>query len=359
MLDLYRLQFHFHSHAYSLLKHTQQASRKEHYTMFQRILVPLDGSTRAEQALPVAARLAHASSGTIVFLRVVYLPNQFVSYLDLEPMATQAVIDTQLEEAKNYLDHLARSNDLSNVHTETEVMVGQPAVNILSAVDTRNIDLVVLCSHGYTGMTRWVLGSVAEKVAHHSPVPVLLLREAKPLLAGLHLNGVSTLRALIPLDGSVLALSAIAPAAQLVTAVSAPGAGALHLTQVVVMPGRGEISHTERETILQQAKQNLSATVEEMRAGLIAAPGIDHRLSVTWSVTIGDDIAAGIARMAENGEDVEGVGVFEGCDIIAMATHGYSGLQRWAVGSITERVLHATRLPLLIVRPPDGVAREH
>lgn len=92
---------------------------------------------------------------------------------------------------------------------------------------------------------------------------------------------------------------------------------------------------------------------------MIAAPGINHRLSVTWSVTIGDDIAAGIARMAENGEDVEEVGVFEGCDIVAMATHGYSGLQRWAVGSITERVLHATRLPLLIVRPPDVVTREH
>jgi nucleotide-binding universal stress UspA family protein len=327
--------------------------------MFQRILVPLDGSTRAEQALPVAARLAHASSGTIVFLRVVNLPNQFVSYLDLEPRATQAVIDTQLEEAKNYLDHLARSNDLINVHSETEVMVGQPAVNILSIVETRNIDLVVMCSHGYTGMTRWVLGSVAEKVAHHSSVPVLLLREEKPLLAGLHLNGGSTLRALIPLDGSVLALTAIAPAAQLVTAVSAPGAGALHLTHVVVMPGRGEITHTEREAILQQAKQHLRATGEEMRAGLIAAPGIDHRLSVTWSVTIGDDIATGIARMAENGEAVEGGGVFEGCDVIAMATHGYGGLERWAVGSITERVLHATRLPLLIVRPTDMIEKGH
>ncbi|MGH2498392.1 MAG: universal stress protein [Ktedonobacteraceae bacterium] len=327
--------------------------------MFQRILVPLDGSTRAEQALPIAARLAHASNGTIVFLRVVNFPNQFVPHVALEPTATQAVIDTQLEEAKNYLDHLARSNDLVNIHTETAVMVGQPAVNILSVVETRNIDLVVLCSHGYTGMTRWALGSVAEKVAHHCSVPVLLQRGEKPLLAGLPPHGRSTLRALIPLDGSVLALTAIAPAAQLVTAASAPGGGALHLTQVVVMPGRGDVSQTEREAILQQAKQNLSATVEEMRAGLITAPGIDHKLSVTWSVTIGDDIATGIARMAESGEAIEGGGVFEGCDMIVMATHGYSGLQHWAVGSITERVLHATRLPLLIVRPPGVVTREH
>jgi nucleotide-binding universal stress UspA family protein len=338
---------------------TNQSSEKEHYTMFQRILVPLDGSTRAEQALPVAARLAHASNGTIVLLQVVNFPNQFASYIGLEPLTMQTVIDTQLEEAKNYLENLTHSNDLSNVHTETAVLVGQPAVHILSVVDTHTIDLLVMSSHGYTGMTRWVLGSVAEKVAHHSPVPVLLLREEKPLLAGLHPNGGSTLRALIPLDGSVHALTAIAPAAQLVTALSAPEGGTLHLTEVVVMPGRGEISHTEREAILQQVKQNLGATVEGMHTGLIAAPGIDHGLSVTWSVTIGDDIAVGIARVAENGEAVEGGGVFEGCDIIAMATHGYSGLQRWSVGSIAERVLHATRLPLLIVRPPDGVTKKH
>jgi nucleotide-binding universal stress UspA family protein len=358
-MELYCLQHLLHSHVYSLQKNKQQACRKEHYSMFQRILVPLDGSTRAEQALPIAARLAHASSGTIVLLRVVNLTNQFASYVAFERITTQAVIDTQLEEAKNYLDNLTHSKDLINVHSETEVILGQPAINILSVVDARHIDLIVMCSHGYTGMTRWVLGSVAEKVAHHSPAPVLLLREGKPLFAGLHPNGEGTLRVLIPLDGSVRAKAAIAPAAQLVAALSAPGRGTLHLTQVIVMLRGGEISQTERGAILQQAKQNLNATVEEMRAGMIAAPGIEHRFSVTWSVTIDDDIAAGIVRMAENGEDAEGIGVFGGSDIVAMATHGYSGLQRWAMGSITERVLHATSLPLLIVRPPDVIKTEH
>jgi nucleotide-binding universal stress UspA family protein len=55
--------------------------------------------------------------------------------------------------------------------------------------------------------------------------------------------------------------------------------------------------------------------------------------------------------VAENGEDAEGAGVFGGCDLIAMATHGREGLQRWAMGSVTERVLHATKYPVLIVRP--------
>ena len=65
------------------------------------------------------------------------------------------------------------------------------------------------------------------------------------------------------------------------------------------------------------------------------------------------NVAGAIVRVAENGEDAEGAGVFDRCDVIAMASHGHDGIERWALGSITERVLNATRLPLLIVRQPD------
>ena len=70
------------------------------------------------------------------------------------------------------------------------------------------------------------------------------------------------------------------------------------------------------------------------------------------AVTIDDDIASGIIRVAEASEETHDVSVSGGSNLIAMATHGYSGLQRWTLGSITERVLHATRLPLLVVPSP-------
>jgi nucleotide-binding universal stress UspA family protein len=319
--------------------------------MYHNILVPLDGSRRAEQALLVAARLARAFDGTIVLLRVVNIANQFVSYAALEPLMTQQAIDTQLEEAKDYLERLPRSESLAGVHTSILVFFGQPATNILSVAESHNIDLIIMSSHGYTGLTRWIMGSVVEKVSHASLVPVLVLREGNSPLAGLYSDGGGSLRALVPLDGSAHAEAAIAPAAHLIAALSAPGRGALHLTQVVVMPRIEQLSHNEREAILQKARQNLSATVQEISEGLIANYGADLHLSITWSVTIDDDIAGGIVRMAENGEDAEGAGTFGGCDIIAMATHGYSSLQHWTLGSITERVLHTTRLPLLMVRP--------
>jgi nucleotide-binding universal stress UspA family protein len=233
------------------------------------------------------------------------------------------------------------------------VLLGQAAPTILSVVDSHHIDLIVLCSHGYTGMTRWILGSVAEKVSQLAPVPVLALREDGPVpVPPLPQEG-GPLRVLIPLDGSVRAQAAIIPAAQLIAALSAPAQGALHLTRVVALPAGAYLSQREREVILQQAKQYLSSLADQMREGLLASSIADLKLSLTWSVIIDTDIAAGIIRGAEQGEDAQGTGVFGSSQVIAMATHGYSGLQRWVMGSITQRVLHATRLPLLIVRPPD------
>jgi nucleotide-binding universal stress UspA family protein len=321
--------------------------------MLKRVLVPLDGSARAEQALPVAARLAQAVDGTVVLLRVVTIPNEFVAYVTLEPIVTESVINATLEEARTSLERLTGWDSLAGVHTETEVLLGQAAATILSVVDSHHIDLIVLCSHGYTGMTRWILGSVAEKVSQLAPVPVLVLREDGPVpVPPLPQEG-GPLRVLIPLDGSVRAQAAIIPAAQLIAALSAPAQGALHLTRVVALPAGAYLSQREREAILQQAQQYLSSLADQMREGLLASPIADLKLSITWSVTIDTDIAAGIIRAAEQGEHAEGIGVFDSSQVIAMATQGYSGLQWWVMGSITQRVLHGTRLPLLIVRPSD------
>jgi len=321
--------------------------------MLKRVLVPLDGSARAEQALPVAARLAQAGGGTVVLLRVVSIPNEFVAYFTLEPIATQSVINATLEEARAYLKNLTSSGSLQSVHTETEVLLGDAAATILSVADSHHIDLIVLCSHGYTGMMRWTMGSVAEKVSQLAPVPVLVLREDGPVpVPSLSQEG-SPLRVLIPLDGSVRAQAAIIPAAQLIAALAAPAQGALHLTRAVVLPDETHPGQRERETIMQQTEQYLNALAEQLREGLLDSPIADLKLSITWSVTVDTDIAAGIIRVAEQGEDTERTGASGSSQVIAMATHGYSGLQRWLMGSITLRVLHATRLPLLIVRPPD------
>lgn len=328
--------------------------------MFQHILVPLDGSSRAERALPVAARLAQASGSTVVLLRVVSPPTVITPYPAEEPITFQATINADLEEARNYLKSITNVSSLSDVHTETEVLLGQPAAAILSVAETRHINLIVLSSHGYTSMKHRVMGSTAEKVADSAPAPVLLLRAEGPAFVGTHPHeGPSgTWRVLIPLDGSERAKAVIVPSAQLVAALAAPGPGvpgALHFTRVVILPVAEQISQIEREAIVSNAKEYLSTTVEDIRYGRVASPVADLQLTLTRSVTIDDDIVAGIVRVAEEGEEVEGAGVLGKSDVIAIATHGYGGLDQWAMDSITERVLQVTSLPLLIVRPPETI----
>jgi nucleotide-binding universal stress UspA family protein len=248
--------------------------------MFERILVPLDGSSRAERALPVAVRLAHASGGAVVLLRVVDLAAEFLVYPAADPGVVQRTITAGLEKARNYLESLSTVGSLRDVHTQPEVIVGQAATNILSIAETQHSDLIVMCSHGYTGLKRWVLGSVAEKVAHYAPIPVLILREGGPALVGTPPQAEGPLRALVPLDGSAPAKAALVPAAQLIAALAAPGPGALHLTRVVVLPDAARISQGEREAIMHKAKRYLSTTVAHLHAGLVGSPIADLHLLI-------------------------------------------------------------------------------
>ncbi len=324
--------------------------------MFQHILVPLDGSSRAEQVLPVAARLARVSGGTITLMAVVRMAPEAAAYHMTGPFLPQTVFRQDLMEARSYLDRVSRRNDLGGIALEKQVGLGDPAATILSYAEEQPIDLIVISSHGYTGIKRWILGSVAEKIARHAPVPVLILREGEPLRTHVRFDGMCAVRALVPLDASARSQEAIAPAARLVAALSSPEHGQLQLTQIVILPE--DAGKAEKEGLLREARQNLDAVNRSIREGLVAHVGSDLHLVLSWAISIESDIAEGIVRMAENGEQFANVGSAERCDLIAMTTHGASGVSRRAVGSVTERVLHATRLPLLIVRPEDMIEQE-
>lgn len=321
--------------------------------MFQHLLVPLDGSQRAEQALPVAVQLARASSGTITLLHVVDQAHVYNAIGGGVPYLTQDAIDANLAEAQRYLDRLIQGYHLAQIPIEKQVLLGNPAAVILEVAEKQEADFIVMSSHGYTGLQRWLLGSAAEKVARHSPVPVLVLREDKPLFPQLQPDRTGVIRALVPLDASPRSQEALLPAAALVSALASPGRGALHLVQVVIqLEGMWE---SEKANLLQAARQNLATIEQHMREKLATTGGLGPSLDLTWSVSVDTDIAEGIVRIAEQGE---GRAKIATCDLIAMTTHGYTGLQKWAMGSITERVLHATPLPLLIVRPADMIEKE-
>ncbi len=312
--------------------------------MFKKILVPLDGSTRAESALPVAARIARAYGGSVTLLQVVEAHVERGAYL-------QPMIADEKAEATSYLENAAKSTDLAGTQTEIEVHIGTVAPTIIKAVTASHTDLIVMCSHGYTGFKRWTLGSVAEKIARHAPVPVLVLREGELFST---LSPQKPVRALVPLDGSPFSEAVFGPVAYLVAGLASPlsQSGELHLLRVVDLPfasgklrSQAIIDTQTREKAKEEAQAYLSKLPDRLEEAGLAELNIE----ATISVESDPDVAEAIIRQAEG----TGAGRY---DLIAMATHGRSGVDHFIMGSVSERVLHATKLPLLLVRPSKAQA---
>ena len=324
--------------------------------MFQRILVPLDGSTRAESAVPVAARLAQASGGSVILLHVVVPPISSGKF-HVPEAYPKVGTDEELAEANEYLKTLAQSDKLNGITTEIQALVGAVAPTILSATQTLHADLIVLCSHGFTGFKRWMLGSIAHKLVPHSPVPILVLRDGGPVLTTAAGHPV---RAFVPLDGSSLSESALEPAAQLVAALAPPTQRALQLLRVVDIPSSygkfrsmadSYFDAEMRAEAKREDEQYLQAVAKRFAEGELA----QYNLAVTTTVAIDPDVAEAIVQAAEQ---AEGTGGF-GSHLIVMATHGRGGLQRWVLGSVAERVLHTTKLPLLVVHTTSAAHKTH
>jgi nucleotide-binding universal stress UspA family protein len=185
--------------------------------MFQHILVPLDGSVRAEQALPMAARIARSSGGSLHLVRVVSPLYDFSGGWAPGSLITEQMIDAEIATANAYLKTMAASPLLRGIETNSEVVFafGSPALRILEVAEASETDLIVICSHGRTGLTRWALGSVAHTLVHHSTIPLLVLRQSKAVPSQVRVAIVRPLSALVP-----LAECALSPAASVDSAVT-------------------------------------------------------------------------------------------------------------------------------------------
>ena len=322
--------------------------------MFQRILVPLDGSTSAESAVPVAARLAQASGGSVILLYVTAPP---ISSGKLSEPRTYPIVGTDEERAvaAEHLKNLAQSDQMKGVTTEVQTLFGAVAPTILAATQALQADLLVLSSHGHPGFWHWKLGSVAHKLVPHSLVPVLVLRDGGPVptTAAGH-----PVRALVPLNGSPLSEAALLPAAQLVAALAPAAPRVLQLLRVVAIPSsygkfRRTVDATYDAEVRALAKQGdeqyLRGVARRCAEGELAT----YNLAVNSTVEIDPDVAEAIVRVAEQTNGTEP----SGSQVIVMATHGHGGLQHWVLGSMAERVLQSTTLPLLVVHAAHGLQR--
>lgn len=326
--------------------------------MFQKIVVPLDGSELAERAVPIAARIARSTGASLILVRVVYPPIRYDSYtyMLIKPEEFYSeVAEEEVEVARNYLRRVAMSEPLAGIEVEIHT-VASPIVAeaILETTQKTQSNLIILCSHGYTGLKRWALGNVAQKLTRHSTIPVLVLREKSDGHEQLYTTNPQTVHVLIALDGSPLSETAIEPAIHLGVALSVPEHIVVNLIQVLALQEITgimkiyEASAAARERFIAETQ----AYLEEIKKKILIDNPTYRNLTVTTEVLVHDDVAGALVEREHHiNAGPQTPNAAECFDMMALTTHGRSGLQRWALGSIAERVLNATKLPLLIVHP--------
>ncbi len=320
--------------------------------MFQRILIPLDGSLRAEQAIPVAARLASASShSSIILVRVVdVFPDFSWQRAEVPPDLTDA-LEVARANANAYLEKMAKVDVVRGLDVTTRVIEGKPADAILDTAQSMQADLIVMSSHGHTSLKRWVLGSVAQVVEQHSSIPVLLLRDqvrsSERLLHGM----TGPIRVMVALDGTPLSEAVLPVAAAISADLSSPLPGALHLAMMVPEPlqeyGRTTGTYTKA---IQGAQSYLNRLSKRLRCD----PQVGSTVEITSSISLQSKVSETLVKLAEIGAEMEGVSPFTGYDLIAMATYEQENIDHWLYASATEQVLDATKVPVLVIRPEQA-----
>jgi nucleotide-binding universal stress UspA family protein len=300
-------------------------------TMISKIVVPLDGSPVAEAALPYARALALSAN----------LPVELLSVIDLDEMARHIATESGLfldtlddfatRRRSEYLTALAQSFAGSAV--SCQIGRGDAAGSIIEHAAAEKTALICLATHGRSGLQRWLLGSVAEKVLRASANPVLLVRG----------SGTAPVNPVKSLDSIIVALDGSSVAEQVLPAVSEI---AKSLDSEVILFRAYSVPHGsfyEGGGSYAVDQQRLSANIEtdvqlylEERRTVLANAGL-AKVSYASQEGLAADAIIQFARNQPDG-------------LIALCSHGRSGVQRWALGSVTETVVRHADNPVLILR---------
>ena len=297
--------------------------------MNDRILVPLDGSPLAEQILVQVARLLRREDATVTLLRVAHVP------YSLARMDITGLLEEERAAATSYLAETLRVLEKQGVRARSLLREGPPAEEILKAAAEEGSTLIAISTHGRSGVARWLLGSVAEKVLRGAPVPVLLARSFQKGPRGVPLpSGAGELpfrRILVPVDGGDASLHAV-PGTVAFAKLFGAEIDALCVEEPP-LPALGvKLPSVPRPAAEPGAGVTAAA---EKAVGRFREYGIPARP---------------VLAVGEPAEVILETADARKADLIAMATHGRTGMSRWALGSVRERVLRHATLPMLVTR---------
>ncbi len=306
-------------------------------TIDLRMLVPLDGSDLATVSLPFVRTLATRSTA-LTLLRVVPDPTPLTPLVGSDDERLDAMVWRAMDEATRYLNDAAAILTNETEHLRMLVKVGNPDEVIERVAAENAVDLIVMGTHGRGAFGRAMIGSIADRVARSSVVPVMLVHpHERDIPARSHKVG-NVRRLIVPLDGSAFARQALPVAERIARLLEIP----VHLVHAIDLEGDWLLGDEDNdlEMLLAPMREELAAWLHDEVQALH-----DAGLEATSQLELGR-VAHVIADGMEPG------------DVIVMTSHGASGLRRWLLGSVAEKLIRSGIAPVVLVPVAERVSSE-
>jgi len=300
----------------------------------QAVVVALDGSELSERALPYAVALARASEAPVHLVTVWEEGER--ALIEQIPDVKESVFKKGEEHWERYLVSQATAIQSEGVDVETEVLLGDPANEILELIDRIEAKHLAIATHGRSGLSRWRYGSVASRLLREAPLPTLVVGPA--VLEG-EPKDATLSRILVPLDGSPLSETALRPAAELARKVGAE----LVLSRVLQWSTQAAIygvPDVDVAKIDEELSEGAEAYLEKVCEWL-KPPGEPETV-----VMHGPPADALITLVSEHN-----------IDLVVMSSHTRGGIARAVLGSVADRLIHG-EAPVYLIRPESPVPFE-
>jgi len=299
--------------------------------MFDPILVPLDGSLLAECVLPHTSAIARSFDARVILLRVLD-KNQAIEKTQLFDLINWQINKTG---AKLYLEKTCARLQKSGLHVETNVLEGLVADSITEFAQTEGMKLIILSSHGRSGLSQWGISSVTQKIIFSAPTSVLIIRAHQP--AASELEELRYAQIMVPLDGSQRAENVL----PMVTLLARYHKSRIHIVHVVKTPEMARQIPLVREDLDlsdQIVARNREEAIRYLDQVCLHLPlsGFDVKTHLLTS----DNAAAALHELTRQ----------EYIDLVALSAHGYSGNDQWPYGSMVNNFILYSKVPLLIVQ---------
>jgi nucleotide-binding universal stress UspA family protein len=303
--------------------------------MFNRILLPMDRSPLAECVLRHVVAVARAFESQVTLVHVLESPDQASWRRAIDPLTWRI----RKGEAESYLGDLVLRLEKAGVPAEKQVLEGPAAERIIEFSRKNDVPLIMLSSHGQSGLSGWNVSSVVEKVIMRAHTSIMIVRAYQP--ASTDVADLRYRRLLVPLDGSQRAES-ILPAVATVARAHEASTLLAHVVRRPEMPRRMPPTDEDVELasrIVERNREEASQYLDQLCSQLSA--------EAQARILINDHVAAPLHELVQE----------EKIDLVLLTAHGYSALTRWPYGSVVSSFITYGTTPVLIVQdlPHDKI----